>query len=253
MISLRPRGEHQSLRRAAARHGGGLVALSPWALRDCRDDGAHEALSQALQAPRVVFTSPAAVHAANRLLPLGELAGDSHGWLGAGAGTRAALRRLGLANAVCPPRMDSEGLLAMPQLQDVRGLRVGLVTAPGGRGALTPALEARGALVVRADVYERIAVPLSPRALAAVRALPRPVILVVSSGEALQRVLAAAPGDIAMLLRTCPAIVASERLATLARENGLVHVRTARSAAPGDLIDAAVGMAGQASAAHDRA
>ncbi|MDQ3270259.1 MAG: uroporphyrinogen-III synthase, partial [Pseudomonadota bacterium] len=47
VISLRPRGEHQDLRRAAARHGGGLVALSPWALRDRHDGDAREALSRA--------------------------------------------------------------------------------------------------------------------------------------------------------------------------------------------------------------
>ncbi|HEY0501903.1 MAG TPA: uroporphyrinogen-III synthase, partial [Lysobacter sp.] len=37
VISLRPRGEHAPMRRAAARAGAGLIALSPTRLR-LRDD-----------------------------------------------------------------------------------------------------------------------------------------------------------------------------------------------------------------------
>ncbi|MDQ3288090.1 MAG: uroporphyrinogen-III synthase [Pseudomonadota bacterium] len=253
MISLRPRGEHQSLRHAAARQGGGLIALSPWALRDRHDEGAREALSRALVASRVLFTSPAAVRAADRLLPLRAAAGHGYCWLGVGTGTRSALLRLGLADAICPPRMDSEGLLAMPQLQDVHGVRIGLVTAPGGRGALTPAMEARGAVVVRADVYERVPVPLPAEPLRVFRALSRPAVLAVSSGEALQRVLQAAPEDIARQLRSLPAVVASERLALQARQSGFPRVGVSRSASPADLVAAAIEMTGPERGGRDGA
>src|SRR3546814_12885773 len=47
--------------------------------------------------------------------------------------------------ALAPQRMDSEGLLALEPLQQVSGLTIGLVTAPGGRGELQPALQRRGA------------------------------------------------------------------------------------------------------------
>ncbi|KEZ99243.1 uroporphyrinogen-III synthase, partial [Xanthomonas vasicola pv. vasculorum NCPPB 895] len=33
LISLRPGGEHAPLRRAVARHGGRVLALSPWRLQ----------------------------------------------------------------------------------------------------------------------------------------------------------------------------------------------------------------------------
>src|SRR5688572_24109224 len=121
VISLRPRGEHSALRRAAARHGGGLIALSPWRLQ-LRDDEA--------------------VRAAQALEPIRRRSGQSV--CAVGAGTAAALRRAGIADVQSPARMDSEGLLALPALQDVRGRDVGLVTAPGGRGEITPALRARG-------------------------------------------------------------------------------------------------------------
>ena len=242
MISLRPRGQHAALRSAAARHGAGLIALSPWALRDRDDELVRRALARALAAPCVLFTSPAAVRAANRLQPLRAFAREAD-WLAVGAGTAAALHRAGATAAVSPPRMDSEGLLALPQLQQLRG-EVGLVTAPGGRGVLAPALQARGASVIRADVYERVAVALSPRSLAALRSLPQPAVLALSSGEALLRVLAEAPVDVAQRLRTSTVVAASERLARLAREQGFARLVVARSARPVDLLEAAARLPG---------
>ena len=240
MISLRPRGQHASLRRAAARHGAGLIAMSPWALQDRGDEAARLALQRALAAPRVLFTSPAAVRAADRLLPLRASGHDEAGWLAVGSGTAAALRRAGIGDVASPQRMDSEGLLALPQLQAIGGSRVGLVTAPGGRGVLAPALQARGAEVIRADVYERVPVALSPRGLAAVRALRQPAVLALSSGEALQRVLATAPADITRTLRASVVVAASERLAALACDYGFARIAVAASARPSDLLEAAL-------------
>ena len=159
VISLRPRGDHAALRRAAARHGGGVIALSPWRLQQCDDAATRSALRLALAAPRVVFTSPPAVRAARALQAFAPR--REQAWCAVGAGTAAALRRAGVHEVQAPTRMDSEGLLALPALQDVAGRDVGLVTAPGGRGEITPALLARGARVLRADVYAREPVPLS--------------------------------------------------------------------------------------------
>ena len=69
-----------------------------------------------------------------------------------GEGTARALQAHGVAEVHAPQRMDSEGLLALPVLADVRGLRIGLVTAPGGRPDRR-AVAAAGATIERADVY----------------------------------------------------------------------------------------------------
>ena len=220
------------MRRAARRHGAGVIALSPWALRTCDDEAARSALQHALGAPKVLFTSPAAVRAADRLLLLRSFPRESDGWLAVGAGTAAALRRAGVGPVWSPRRMDSDGLLALPQLQEIDGCRVGLVTAPGGRGVLAPALQARGATVIRADVYQRVPVVLSPRALETVRRLTVPAVIALSSSEALQRVLDAAPEDIARQLRMLAVAAASERLAAVAREGGFTRIVVARSARP---------------------
>ncbi|GHE27886.1 uroporphyrinogen-III synthase [Vulcaniibacterium thermophilum] len=239
VISLRPQGEHGALRRAAARVGARTVALSPWKLVPLEDAHARAALEAALAAPRVVFTSPAAVRAAARLAALRRRRAQA--WCAVGAGTAAALRRAGLEPVAVPERMDSEGLLALPELRDVRGIAVGLVTAPGGRDAIAPALRARGAQVRRADVYRRLPLPPSPRTLARLRALDAPAVLVASSGEALERTMQALPADLAARLRAGPLVVASARLAERARALGFADIRLARGPRPADLVAAAAG------------
>lgn len=235
VVSLRPIGAHGPLRRAAAIHGARVLALSPWRIRQRNDDTTRDALAAALAAPVVVFTSPAAVAAARRLSPL---RGGGATWLAVGAGTAAALRRAG-ANAMSPARMDTEGLLALPQLRDIDGRTVGLVTAPGGRGELAPELARRGARVLRADVYERVPVPTSPRAVATLRALEGTAWLALSSGAALSQVLAELPPDARKTLLAASVVAASERLAALARAHGFSRCVVASSARPRDLVAAA--------------
>lgn len=237
VISLRPRGQHAALRRAAAKRGARVLALSPLRI-DFRDDAsARAALRAALAAPVVLFTSPNAVAAARRLQALRPRRGQR--WLAVGEGTARALRRAGVREVASPARMDSEGLLALPALHAVRGVDVGLVTAPGGRGRIAPALAARGARVLRADVYERVAIAPRAAGLARLRALRAPAWLALSSGEALDLLLAAVPGDVVARLRGTTVLAAGERLAALARARGFARVAVARSARPADLLAAA--------------
>ena len=218
MISLRPEGGHEVLRRAAARLGWRTIALSPWRIVPRDDDRARRALRDALAQRQVVFTSPAAVAAAAALLPLPGAPGRP--LLAVGAGTARALRVAtgGDAAVRAPARMDSEGLLAMPELAAATG--VGLVCAPGGRDAVAAALQQRGARVVRAEVYDRVPLPPAPRALAALRSADGEWLLPLTSAGALAQVLATLPGDLAARLRAARVVAASERLATAARAAG---------------------------------
>jgi len=237
VISLRPRGEHAALRRAAARVGAGLITLSPWQLQLRDDDATREALRNATQAARVVVTSPTAVRAARSLLALHARPGQQ--WFAVGAGTAAALRRAGVVDVAAPSRMDSEGLLALPGLQDLAGTELGFISAPGGRGVLVPALQARGARVVRADVYDRVAIAPTTRAVNQLLALVAPSVIALSSGEALETVLAALPAPARARLLQSSVVAASERLADMARQVGFTAVAVARSARPQDLMAAA--------------
>ena len=237
VISLRPRGQHDALRRAAAARGARLVALSTQRIEMRDDKATRAALRDALAAPVVVFTSPNAVHAARALRQLKRR--RTQQVFAVGEGTARALRRAGIDQVHAPQRMDSEGLLGLPAFAELRGGDVGLVTAPGGRDRITTALGAHGIRVLRADVYARVPVPLPAHALKLIRTSPRRLMLALSSGDALQQAWAAAPEDMRAVLAHARVLAASERLAALAREHGFTDIRVARSAQPRDLIAAA--------------
>jgi len=242
VISLRPAGQHDDLRRAAAAHGARLLALSPWKVLLQDDSDSRRKLRAALACATVVATSPNAVRAAAALQPLRARRGQQ--WLAVGEGTARALARAGIAQATAPARMDSEGLLALPALHDPRDRDVGLLTAPGGRGLIAADLQRRGARVVRADIYARVPITIPSRSIAALRQLRAPAWLALSSGEALACVLAQLPPDAAATLRRARVAAASARLADLARAQGFADSVIAASAGPRDLLAAMVAAIG---------
>ncbi|WP_407071354.1 uroporphyrinogen-III synthase [Xanthomonas fragariae] len=236
LISLRPSGDHAPLRRPVARHGGRVLALSPWRLQINDTAQARAALRKALEAPIAVFTSPAAVKAAHRLAPLQRPAQAQ--WASVGNGTARTLQACGIDTVVRPARMDSEGLLALPLFQPPPDT-VGLITAPGGRGMLAPALEQRGAHILRADVYQRIALRLRASAVQALSvALPRSV-LALSSAEALSLVLQQLPATLIEAWRQRPVVASSDRMLESAHAAGFMHVVRAAGPLPVQLAAAA--------------
>ncbi len=237
LISLRPQGQHDALRCAAARQGARTVALSPWRLVLRGDDATREQLQQAAVCDRLLFTSPAAAQAAARLLPLSTLAPGSV--VAVGEGTARILRRHGARQVQAPARMDSEGLLALPAMQDLQGLRVALVTAPGGRGMIAPQVMARGAQLLRVDVYDRVPLQLGSATLDRLQALHGSTVLAVSSGEALRSVLPQLPAELLARWQQAPVVAASARLADLARELGFTSCHVAAGPLPAQLVASA--------------
>ena len=131
-------------------------------------------------------------------------------WLAVGEATAAALARRGIT-AFAPERESSEGILALPQLDQVAGRRVLLCSGRDGRGLLANELVARGAEVIRLEVYRREPVPIETAA-ARLRGLGAIASVEISSAAA-ARVFAsvwrAAGRD-----RELPVVVPSKRLAT---------------------------------------
>ncbi len=234
VISLRPQGQHAALRRAAARHDARVLALSPWRLQLRDDPDTRLALQDALRAQRVVFTSPAAVRSALALADL-QRQPDQH-WFATGSATARALRRAGIQAVQSPARMDSEGLLELPGLAELDAVTVGLVTAPDGRDLLAPELRERGARLLRADVYARVPVPLSPAVLQRLRGLQGPACIALSSGGALQQVIARVPADVLQRLRRLPVAAASARLQRSAQAAGFADVELADGPRPQQLL-----------------
>ena len=192
-----------------------------------------------MRADIVLYTSPNAVAKAAALHPLQHRRGQIV--LAVGSSTRRVLHNCGVT-ADAPSRMDSEGLLGMPELQHVAGRRIALITGAGGRDALAPALRMRGADVARIEVYVRV--PQSPSAAALQklrRALPHPqcLLLALSSREALHQLLTTLPSDLRTSLLHVAVTAASTRLAETAREAGFHRIAVATDARPAALLRAA--------------
>lgn len=74
-----------------------------------------------------------------------------------GEATAEALRNSGFPAVISPrDRYDSDGLLALAELQAVRGEAIIVFRGEGGRERLKDVLESRGARVVHAECYRRV-------------------------------------------------------------------------------------------------
>ena len=162
-------------------------------------------------------------------------------WFALGSGSAAALHRAGVSSVHTPEHgSDSEALLALPQLQHLRGERVGLITAPGGRGLIERSLAARGAQVMKAEVYRREPLAITPSRLQQLLELGPNTALLMTSAEAFAPLWQCLPPAARKRLLARPCVVASERLEQQARTLGFRRVLHARDASPANLLSALV-------------
>ena len=252
LVWLRRGPEVPALRRRLRDEGGHLLELAPWRIVPRRDPASAHALAAALSCPRVLFTSPAAVTAADALYPLAcwQPAGPV---LAVGSGTARALAAAGMTDVLAPERMDSEGLLCLPALQQIAGLAVGLVTAPGGRGMIPAVLQQRGADVRQADVYDRRRRHLPARRRARLLTLPLPAWLALGSGKALEHLWEQLSPRRRHALQACRAVPASARLAETAARFGLTAGPRAANALASTLLDTVLADRRQSAACEARA
>lgn len=240
VVSTRAAGSGEGFDRLVRRRGADtVIALPGQRLLPVTDAAvARAALRAAARGDGLVFVSPAAVRHAWSLLPQWRLPRRLR-VAAVGAATAAALRRRGVAGVVTPQgTQDSEGLLADPALRGVRGQAWAIIGAAGGRDLLPATLRRRGARVTAVEVYCRAAPRWTRRHYARLETAPRPLLIVVSSAQALARIATALPAGLVLALRAGELIVSSERLAVLAREHGFTRIHVAESALAADLADA---------------
>jgi uroporphyrinogen-III synthase len=236
VVITRPAGTAAALARQVRGMDGVPLLLPGLALRGAADEtSARAGLRAALADELLIFTSPAAVRHAAALMPLQTQATV----LAVGQGTARALRRFGIGAPLTPQRQDSEGLLEHAALMDLRGRRVALIGAPGGRGVLREQLAVRGAQLREVDVYRRVPPRLDRRHVDALLRLPASARVLLSSAEALQNLRQRLPPLAWARLCAATAVVSSERLARAAGAAGFARIVLAGSALSADLLDAA--------------
>ena len=144
-------------------------------------------------------------------------------WATVGQGTRRELEARGCRPVLAPEgTADSEALLALPALADVRGRRIALFRGEGGRTLIADTLVARGARLTEIPCYRR-ALPADPGAFAAAWQAGPVDAVTVSSGEGLANLLAllqqgGLPRD------NLPFFLPHARVAAQAREAGVDRI-----------------------------
>jgi uroporphyrinogen-III synthase len=239
VIVTRPAATAATLRRRIRALGGNPIGLPGVLLRAAADSAVKKALAAVRDTDIAIFVSPAAVKFAFLARPKLRFSRATQ-VCAIGAATARALTRAGLRNVVFPrERQDSEGVLALPELAKLRGRRVALIGAPGGRELLAATLRARRARVTQVHVYQRAAPRYTARQLAALEQAPAPLLTLLSSAEVLANLRAQLPLHLFARLAAGELIVSSARLAELARRSLFANVHVATSPLPNELLEAA--------------
>lgn len=154
-----------------------------------------------------------------------------------GSATARTLDEYGLEPTLVPQgSMDSEGLLAMPQLQQLAGKRILIVRGDSGRELLRDSLQQRGATVEYVEVYRRRVPQRNPANLIRNWAQMAEAVT-VSSAQVLDNLFDMLGEEGAELLRATPLVVPSTRVAEHAAERGCEVIYVADSALDRDTLN----------------
>jgi uroporphyrinogen-III synthase len=132
-------------------------------------------------------------------------------------------------NIIVPEIESSEGLLALPELQQVDNKQIVIAKGVGGRPLLEETLIQRGALVECYDLYERVSTPKSKIDLSILKHDFEYVI--VTSVELLNALL-----ELTTELNEKYWIVTSQRIADVAYAKRVNRIYVSQSARDNDLI-----------------
>lgn len=236
VLITRPAAQAQAFAEAVQRAHGRPVSFPALEILGPADKtAAQTTLAQLDQADLMIFTSANAVQYAFPLLP--ERIPLDLPVAAIGSATAAALDQVGLTPTITPQQPDSEGLLAVPELQQVTGQHILIVRGNGGRTLLQQTLSARGATICYAEVYRRRCPQRNPHNL--IQHWHTLVDVVTVTSQTILDNLCQMLGHAGQpLLQQTPVLVPSVRVARHARSLGCQQVHQAASALDHDMLTA---------------
>ena len=206
------------------------------------DTAVIEGLNKLSQADLTIFVSPNAVSYGFDLLQHCGLALPEHTLvfaIGPGTARQLASRGTGV-DGVPQGRYDSEALLTLPALQNIRGLSVLIIRGRAGRETLAQTLTQRGAIVSHLPCYRRTRPDrVDVKVMERWRDTGFDVVLLTSASAAdhLWSILAS---DAGTLLREIALVVSSERIAAHCQSLGFAGtIEVADNAGIPALVEAA--------------
>jgi uroporphyrinogen-III synthase len=227
IVITRPREQAVDLHRRIEQLGGKSQLFPLLEIEAVHDEQVlREQLSHLNQTDLAIFISPNAVrYGMAAIRAAGELPASLK-IASVGQGSAKALHELGIARVIAPTeRFDSEGLLALPELQKVAGKRVLILRGDGGREILGDTLKARGAIVEYVTCYLRSKPDLDAGKLLAAE----PDAVTVTSSEALRFLWEVLAEQDKAKLAAVPLFVPHNRIAEAAHEQGWLQVNVTES------------------------
>ena len=183
IVVTRPRGQAVQLAQRIAQAGGTAILFPLLEISQPADpQPLRELVARLHEFNLAIFISPNAVHYGMEVIRAAGTLPTELKIATVGQGSAKALRDLGVQEIIAPQdRFDSEALLALPELQNVKGWRVVIFRGDGGRELLGNTLKTRGATVEYAACYQRAKPPQDADALL----VAHPHVITVTSSEAL--------------------------------------------------------------------
>ncbi|MGR8930843.1 MAG: uroporphyrinogen-III synthase [Gammaproteobacteria bacterium] len=223
VLVTRPVHQAEPLCRLIEQNGGKALRFPTLEIRPTEIE--QQAIAETLASDWLIFTSINAVDFALKAFNGKMPRLQSINLAAVGKASAKALLQAGL-NVACVPEQDfsSDGLLAEPPMQWMVGQRITIVRGVGGREKLAKTLQDRGAEINYLEVYRRCRPKIDTALL--VRHLEQNELaaITVTSGEALENLLAMLEDSSNDALRKIPLIVVSERIAQLAEQQGFVQI-----------------------------
>lgn len=236
----RPEPEAKSLCALARGSGWHALAVPAIEIAPPADPKAAQAKLRHIRAvDAVIFISANAVDWAFRFEPEIGRSLERRAVFAVGKATAAELARRGLREVMAPASgSDSEALLDHPALSTaaIAGRRVLIVRGCAGRELLARVLEDRGARVTYAEVYSRRLPAATLQQLPGLWRETPPDIIVVTSGEALNNLLAMTPATRHEQLLACQLVVFGRQLVERVRCGGFQRPPVAAMSAGGQGI-----------------
>jgi uroporphyrinogen-III synthase len=218
IVVTRPREQAAQLIQCIEQAGGKVVLFPLLVISPAPDTQAlHAVIARLHEFNLAIFISPNAVRYGMEAI-CAKCALPAHLKIATvGQGSAKALRDRGVKEVIAPQdRFDSETLLALPALQNVRGWHIVIFRGNGGRALLGDTLRARGATVEYAECYQRTKPQQDSTALLATE----PHAIIVTSSEALDYLWDMLDTDGRNRLADVPLFVPHTRISDAAKRLG---------------------------------
>jgi uroporphyrinogen-III synthase len=241
VVVTRPAHQAQGLHALIESRGGSVILFPVLEIQDTEDTGPVRALIERLDGfDMAIFISANAVHKALPMMTARKPLPSRLRLVTVGESTAKALQKYGRSPDLCPrEQSNSEALLALPEMQQVRGKNIVIFRGEGGRELLGETLRQRGASVVYAEVYRRAKPATDPGNLQDHLQRGKVDVISVTSNAGLVNLLELAGPAVRNTLLATPLVVMSERNIKHARRLGFAGpIAMAKQASDAGLAEA---------------